>query len=100
MAQTAPSGSFSRCGSKGTRNRTSPSNKVSEAAWTAFGLLHLFGGSRTGANAALLPLRAEDNMQCALHLAEPPRIEGESDFDQAICRPVDFKKKPRRGELH
>ncbi len=48
----------------------------------------------------LLALRAEDDAQCALHLAEPPRIEGEGDFDRAICRSVDFKQKPRCGEFH
>jgi hypothetical protein len=47
-----------------------------------------------------LSLLAEDNAQCALDLAEPPRIEGEGDFDCAICRSVDFKPKPPCSEFH
>ena len=47
-----------------------------------------------------LALLAEDNAQCALDLAEPPRIEGEGNFDHAICRSVDLKAKPPCSEFH
>ena len=44
-------------------------------------------------------LRAEDDVQDPLDLAEAIRIEGERDFDRAIFRPVDLKQKPLWGEL-
>ena len=47
-----------------------------------------------------LALLTEDNAQCALDLAEPPRIEGEGDFDRAICRSVDYKPKPPCSEFY
>ena len=44
--------------------------------------------------AALSKLRAEDDPQDPLDLAEAMLIEGEPDFDRAIFRPVDLKQKP------
>jgi hypothetical protein len=44
--------------------------------------------------AALSKLRAEDDPQDPLDLAEAMLIEGERDFDRAIFRPVDLKQKP------
>jgi hypothetical protein len=46
-----------------------------------------------------LALLAEDNAQCALDLAEPPRIEDEGNFDHAICRSVDLRAKPPCSEF-
>jgi hypothetical protein len=53
---------------------------------------------RRGAT-ALSQLRAEDYAQNPFDLAEAIRIEGERDFDRAICRPIDLKQKPFWGEL-
>jgi hypothetical protein len=44
--------------------------------------------------AALSKLRAEDDPQDPLDLAEAMLTEGERDFDRAIFRPVDLKQKP------
>jgi len=44
--------------------------------------------------AALSKLRAEDDPQDPLDLAEAMLIEGERGFDRAIFRPVDLKQKP------